>query len=73
MTDNKIDLIELKHNIDMLRIQFKGNEAASQTDLGEWENTYGTGLKQGYKQANKGFEKYINRLEKLLEGVNIYE
>jgi hypothetical protein len=72
MENNKLNLIELKHNIDMLRIQFKGNDSIKDVYFAE-DNIYGKGLKQGYKQANEGYNRYIDRLEKLLEGVNIYE
>lgn len=68
----QLDLLKLKHNVDMLRIQFNANKAASETVLFS-SSEYAEGMKQGYKQANDNYDQYISRIEKLLEGVNIYE
>lgn len=69
---NQEDLVQLKHNIGMLRIAFNANEEVNEIYASE-DDIYKRGLKQGYKQANDNYKKYINRLEKLLEGVNIYD
>lgn len=70
--DNKIDLIELKHNIEMLRTTFNAHADISSKFTPE-DKIYERGIRKGYEQASGGYLNYINRLEKLLEGVNIYE
>lgn len=61
---NQLDFINLKHNVDMLRIQFDTLDTASKRAS---SSDHEEGLRTGIKLANNAFLEYIERLEKLVK------